>query len=92
MEPVDHTSRYVEADTRANRYGLFTERRLARSREKGDGLLDRVGVQQDAVSRLEPLLGDEEPLCAIPCRDQVLGRQSAGTRHDRDVGVVDATA
>jgi hypothetical protein len=37
------------------------------------------------------LLGDEEPLRTIPRRDQVLGRQSAGTSHDRDVGVVDAT-
>jgi hypothetical protein len=89
---VDLTGGDIEADTRAYGYGLFAERRLARSREKGDGLLDRVGVQQDPVSRLEPLLGDEEPFRAIPCRDQVLGRQSAGTSHDRDVGVVDATA
>jgi hypothetical protein len=88
---MDLTGGDVETDTRANGNGLFAERRLTRSREKGDGLLDRMGVQQNSVSRLEPLLGDEESLRAIPRRDQVLGRQPAGTRHDRDVGVVDAT-
>jgi hypothetical protein len=87
---MDLTGGDVEADTRANCYGLCTERRLTRSREKGEGLLDRVGVEQNPVSRLEPLLGDEEALRAISCRDQVLGRQPAGTRHGWDIGVVDA--
>jgi len=82
----------IEADTHANWQGLLAERRLARSREKGDGLFHRVGVEQNPVSRLEPLLGDEQSLRTIPCGNQVLGRQPAGTRHDRDVGVVDATA
>ena len=77
-EPIEHS--------------LFAKRRLARSREKGDGLFDRVRVQQDPVSWLKPLLSNEEPFRAIPRRNQVLGRQSAGTGHDRDAGVVDATA
>jgi hypothetical protein len=71
---MDHASGDVEADARANQLSLFAKRRLAGSREKGDGLFDRVRVQQNPVSRLKPLLGDEEPFRTIPCRNQVLGR------------------
>src|SRR3954466_6506757 len=66
-EPMDLAGGDVEADTGANGDDLFAQHRLARSREKGDGLFHGVGVQQDPISRLEPLLGDEEPLRAIPC-------------------------
>jgi hypothetical protein len=48
-------------------------------------------VQQDSVAWLQPLLGDKEPFRAIPRRDQVLGRQSTGTRYDWNIAVIDAT-
>jgi hypothetical protein len=66
MEPMDRAGGDVEADARADRNRFTTERRLAQSREKGDGLFDRVRVQQNPVSRPQPLLGDEEPLRTIP--------------------------
>jgi hypothetical protein len=92
VEPVDLTSGDVKTDTLADRYGLVTQRRLARSREKGNRLFDRVRVQQYPIARLQPLLRDEEPLRPISGRDEMLGGETARAGDDGDSGMIDATS